>query len=74
LLGKGTQTDAYTDKVDAWIAKVNVKPAPALLTKAKRVLVRVASKDSELMDLWEEAGEGSEWKASLDVLNSAIDI
>ncbi|WP_348945398.1 DUF4259 domain-containing protein [Chitinibacter sp. FCG-7] len=71
LLGKGTQSDAYTEKIDEWIKTVNEQPSTALLEKAKRVLERVSAEDSELHDLWSEVGN-KEWAASIDVLKAAI--
>src|SRR5262245_6195037 len=41
LLGKGTQSDAYTEKVDEWIKKVGAKPSHAILQKAHRALERI---------------------------------
>jgi hypothetical protein len=71
MLGKGTQSDAYTEKVDEWIKSVSAKPGPQLLDKAKRTLVRVAGDNSELKELWEEAGS-DEWAASIRALQAAI--
>jgi len=71
LLGKGTQSDAYTEKVDDWIKTVDAKPSRALLDKARRALDRIRGKDSELKDLWHE-GDASEWEASLKALHTAV--
>jgi hypothetical protein len=71
MLGKGTQADAYTEKVDEWIKSVSVRPSPELLAKAQRVLVRVLGDDSELKELWEEAG-ADEWVASMKALQAAM--
>lgn len=73
LLGKGTQSDAYTEKVDAWVRTISSKPSAALLEKGKRVLQRVTSEDSELFELWEEEGDNS-WKESIGSLRSAISV
>lgn len=71
LLGKGTQTDAYTEKVDEWVKTVRVKPSRALLDKARRALDRIRAKDSELKDLWHE-DDATEWEASLKALHTAV--
>lgn len=71
MLGKGTQSDAYTKQVDEWVRSVSVKPSPQLLDKAKRALVRVAGDNSELRELWEEAGS-DEWAASVKALQAVI--
>ncbi len=51
LLGKGTQTDAYTTDVDAWVNAVKQKPDSALLDKARRTTDRILSSNSELREL-----------------------
>ena len=71
LLGKGTQTDSYTEKVDEWVKSVSVKPDAALLAKAKRVLERVLGENSELRELWNESGS-EEWIASIAALQRAV--
>lgn len=60
LLGRGTQSDAYTEKVDEWVNSVHIKPSAELLDKAQRVLVRVAGENSELQELWGES-DSDEW-------------
>jgi hypothetical protein len=74
VLGKGTQSDSYTEEVDAWVASLKQKPSNALLQKAQRVLQRILSKDSELLELWLESEEADEWKSSVNALQSAIQI
>jgi len=71
LLGKGTQTDSYTEKVDEWVKSVGVTPDAALITKANRAIERIRGENSELRELWEE-GEAEEWLGSLDALRRAI--
>ncbi len=71
LLGRGTQSDAYTEKVDEWVNSVHIKPSAELLDKAQRVLVRVAGENSELQELWGES-DSDEWGASIKALQMAI--
>jgi hypothetical protein len=71
LLGKGTQSDAYTEKVDEWVKKVGAKPPRLLLEKAQNVLQRILGVDSELKELWRE-DDASEWEASIKSLHAAI--
>src|SRR5687767_2376673 len=73
LLGKGTQSDAYTEKVDEWVKKVRAKPSSPLLEKARLALARVRAEESELKELWHE-GDAAEWEASLDSLQAAISV
>ena len=71
LLGKGTQTDAYTEKVDEWVKSISAQPSAAILTKANRALERILGENSELRELWEE-GDFQEWQRSLASLKQAI--
>jgi hypothetical protein len=71
LLGKGTQTDAYTEKVDEWVKSISAQPSAAILTKANRTLERILGENSELRELWEE-GDSQEWQSSLASLKQAI--
>jgi hypothetical protein len=71
LQGKGTQTDAYTKGIDQWVKQHAQKPTAELLAKATQVIERIASADSELLELWEESEEAGAWKASLRQLAAA---
>jgi hypothetical protein len=71
LLGKGTQSDSYTEEVDEWVKRVRVKPTSSLLEKARRALERIRGGQSELKDLWDE-GDAAEWDASLNSLYAAV--
>ena len=71
LLGKGTQSDAYTEKVDEWVKRVRAKPPRPLLEKAQRALERIRGEQSELKELWHE-GNAAEWEASLKSLHAAV--
>ncbi|MBY0566111.1 MAG: DUF4259 domain-containing protein [Hyphomonadaceae bacterium] len=46
-------------------------PDTALVTKARAAVARL-KKQSELGDLWEEAGEKDEWLATIDQLEQAL--
>jgi hypothetical protein len=71
LLGKGTQSDAYTERIDEWVKNVRARPSRPLLEKAQRALERVRGKESELKELWHE-GDASEWESSLRSLHAAV--
>lgn len=71
LLGKGTQSDAYTEDIDQWVKDHPLQPSAELLAKARRTIKRIQSPDSELLELWDEAGEADDWKASLQQLLAA---
>ena len=72
LLGKSTQSDAYTEKIDAWVQQVSIKPSPALRTKAVQALQRIVGNKSELRDLWDEVPMGQVWLQSIAALQAAI--
>jgi len=71
LLGKGTQSDSYTEKVDEWVKSVSQRPSQSLLSKAQQTLSRILGEDSELCELWSE-GDNAEWVASIKALQSAV--
>jgi len=72
LLGRGTQSDAYTEKVDAWVKSIKQKPSAALLQKARKVIARILEKDSELLKLWQDSDELQKWRASMEQLLAAV--
>ena len=71
-LGRGTQTDAYTDGVDAWLKSISAKPSSDLLSKAKTALTRILGPDSELRELWAESDDFESWESSIKALQSAV--
>ncbi|HEY1068108.1 MAG TPA: DUF4259 domain-containing protein, partial [Pirellulales bacterium] len=71
MLGKGTQTDAYTETVNDWAAAHPLKPTPALLSKARNSLARILADDSELRDLWSESDSFEPWKSVLLTLHKS---
>jgi hypothetical protein len=71
LMGKGTQTDGYTQDIDQWVASHPLVPSASLLEKACAGIDRIQSKDSELLELWQESGSQA-WKASLAELRAAV--
>lgn len=71
-LGRGTQADAYTEKVDTWLKSLAVKPFPDLLSKAQAALTRIMGPDSELRELWEESDDFQSWQSSIKALQSAF--
>jgi hypothetical protein len=72
LLGKGTQSDAYTEDIDQWVKDHPHRPDGALLGKARKAIERIQSPGSELLELWEESEDTGAWKASLQQLLAAM--
>lgn len=71
-LGRGTQSDAYTEEVDQWLKTITAAPSPDLLAKARTALARVLAPDSELRELWEESDDFESWQASITTLQAAL--
>jgi len=71
-LGKGTQSDVYTEKVDQWLETISEQPNDGLLSLAKRVLERIVADDSELKELWLESDEYELWLGNIQQLNDAL--
>jgi hypothetical protein len=71
LRGKPGYTNAYTEKVDKWVAQHKLVPSPQLLTRASGVIDLVLGEDSELRELWEE-GDGTEWRKSVEDLRQRV--
>lgn len=71
-LGKGTQSDVYTEKVDQWLETISEQPSDGLLSLAKRVLERIAADDSELKELWLESDEYELWLGNIQQLKDAL--
>lgn len=72
LLGQGSQSDAYTERADAWVAATALKPSAELRHKAYTALERVLSDASELWELWQESQDGEAWRASVRQLQQAV--
>jgi hypothetical protein len=71
-LGHGTQRDAYTEKVEVWLASIVAKPSRQLLDDAQRALARILGPESELRDLWEEGHGLASWEGSMHALQAAL--
>jgi hypothetical protein len=61
-------------EVFEWIARVGREMPPTLPDAARRAIDRVAA-DSELLELWEEAGDPglAEWRGTLTELRGRLD-
>lgn len=74
ILGRGTQTDTYTEKVDEWLQTISEQPSADLLNKAKQVLRRVLAEDSELKELWEESDDAEAWRDNIQTLIARLEV
>ena len=71
LRGRPGYTNAYSEKVDRWVAAHRIDPPPALIARGEAVIARILGPESELRELWEEAGD-HEWRAAVDDLQSRM--
>jgi uncharacterized protein (DUF2126 family) len=55
LRGRPGYTNAYTEKVDQWVAAHQIAPDPGLINRAEAAIDRIVGSDSELRQVWEEA-------------------
>lgn len=72
LKGNFGYHNAYTETVDKWVEAHPGPPSEELVTLAVQALDRVVSPPSELRDVWEEADDLDEWKASVDDLKRRV--
>ena len=70
LLGLWGVQNSYTEPVEAWVRQTRLIPPKALIQRACQVIDRVLTEPSELLELWEDAGEVelAEWKANVEDL------
>ena len=71
LRGRPGYTNAYTDKVDQWVATHQIDPPMGLLARGEAAVVRILGPESELRELWEEAGD-QEWRAAVGDLRTRM--
>jgi len=72
LQGSGGKKDAYSKPADEWVAKHKTPPSPALVQKAQLAIARMLEADSELSDVWHEAGEYNDWLAAVNGLKARV--
>lgn len=68
LQGQAGYTNAYTEKVDRWVAAHKVNPSAALLVRASAAIDRILAANSELRELWDEGDDGDTWRKSVEDL------
>ena len=69
-LGRPTQSDAYTESVSAFVARVGAPPAD-LVALALAALGTATGPDSELTELWNDA-DPTEWREDCAKLEAAL--
>jgi hypothetical protein len=71
-IGNAGYRDAYTEKVDAWVAAHSLKPSPSLLNRASLAIRRILSDSSELRELWEDSDGGQRWREAIEDLAARL--
>ncbi len=64
-------TNAYTEKVDLWVAAHKITPPAETIRRGLAAMDRILGDDSELRELWEEAGD-AEWRAAVADLRARL--
>ena len=72
LNGKSAYSNAYTEKVDQWVAAHPAKPPMALRARADAAIDRIFGETSELKELWSDSGEMAQWLASVEDLRGRL--
>jgi hypothetical protein len=71
LQGNFGYRNAYTEKVDEWVAAHPIRLSPVLLRRAHAAIERILGGDSELRELW-EAGDGGAWRQTVEDLRRRV--
>lgn len=72
LNGKPGYQNAFTEKVDEWVAAHPQSPPAALLKRANAVIDRILGEESELKELWAEGGQMDAWLAAVEDLRKRL--
>ena len=64
----GRPAAEYPDELAEWLDELDAVPDAALVDTARRAVQRVLTPPSELLELWEEAGEDdyAEWRVGVE--------
>ena len=71
LRGRPGYTNSYTEKVDRWVAAHRIEPPAELVTGGGAVIARILGPESELREVWEDAGD-EEWRAAVEDLRNRM--
>ena len=65
LKGNWGIRNSYTETLDKWVKITGLVPTQGLIEKALKVIERVTSGPSELLELWGESDEFTAWEESV---------
>jgi hypothetical protein len=66
LKGSAWKETAYTASINAWIGGAQIPVSDELVEKAKRLIARILSESSELLELWTASDDFEGWKRSTE--------
>jgi hypothetical protein len=72
LQGNWGERSPYSEAVDKWVEKTKLTPSKVLVLKAHRAIERILSKQSELLELWQESEEFENWRTAVRALRSRV--
>jgi hypothetical protein len=71
LQGRPGYTNAYTEKVDRWVAAHPMVVPPLLINRGSSAINRILAQNSELRELWEESVSDA-WLAGVADLRTRL--
>jgi hypothetical protein len=71
LLGRPGYQNAFTEKIDVWVAAHPLTPSPGLMGRARAAIARILGDASELRELWDE-GDGTAWRNATEDLRQRL--
>jgi hypothetical protein len=74
LQGNWGRRDAYSETVDSWVQNVKLAPSASVAVKSHKVLDRILSEPSELLELWQETDELDAWCSAVKDLRARVKI
>ncbi|HET9849918.1 MAG TPA: DUF4259 domain-containing protein [Candidatus Dormibacteraeota bacterium] len=72
LRGRPGYKNAYTEKVDDWVASHPIDPDAHVIEQAGRAIDRILGDNSELRELWDDSGDAEEWRAAVADLRNRV--
>jgi hypothetical protein len=72
LKGRPGYTNAFTEKVDQWVAAHPLTPPAALVCRALSAIDRILGADSELCELWGDSDDDAHWLAAVEDLRHRV--
>ncbi|TVS08200.1 MAG: DUF4259 domain-containing protein [Phycisphaerales bacterium] len=71
LQGRFGKRDSSTETVDAWVEAHPLRVPPELVERADRAIDRIIGPESELRELWDDAGSEA-WLAAVEELRGRV--